>query len=105
MVVGLTELTLIMAGRPDVILVVFAEEAVDELVPLGREPASVMVSLPEELNICVALVDLVGDGSDLPVVLLDPEPVLSNCGIVDVNVFRRGLRSFLRGVLLCQRPC
>ena len=68
---------------PDVFAVVSAGEAavhwpmpvVDESVPqviLRKEAAPVVVSLTEEMTLCVAMVGLIEDGSDLPIALLDP---------------------------------
>ena len=95
--VGLTELTQDIHVLPDVFPVVSAGEAavpwplsaVDESVPqvvLRKEAAPVVVPHAEEMTLRVAMVGLIEDGSDLPIALLDPEPVLSDCCIVDVSV-------------------
>ena len=51
-----------------------------------REAAPLVVPLIEEMTLRVVMVGLIEDGNDLPVALLDPEPVLSDCCIVDVCV-------------------
>ena len=95
--VGLTELTQDIHVLPDVFPVVSAGEAavpwplpaVDELVPqavLRKEAAPVVVPLAEEMFLRVAMVGRIEDRSGLPVALLDPEPVLSDCCVVDVSV-------------------
>ena len=88
--VGLTELTQDIHVLPDVFPVVSAGEAavpwplpaVDELVPqvvLRKETAPVVVPLAVEMFLRVAMVVLIKDGRSLPIALLDPEPVLSDC--------------------------
>ena len=95
--VGLTELTQDIHVLPDVFSVVSAGEAavprplpvVDKLVPqavLRNEATPVVVPLAEEMFLRVAMVGLIEDGSSLPIALLDPEPVLSDCCVVDVSV-------------------
>ena len=111
--VGLTELTQDIHVLPDVFAVVSAGEAavhwpmpaVDESVPqvvLRKEAAPVVVSLAEEMTLCVAMVGLIEDGSDLPIALLDPNLFYQTVVLLMLAcLFRRGLRSYLRGVLLC----
>ena len=95
--VGSTELTRNIHVLSDVFPVVSAGEAavpwplpaVYESVPhvvLWKEAAPVVVPLAEEMTLRVAMVGLIEDGSDLPIALLDPEHVLSDCCIVDVSV-------------------
>ena len=94
--VGLTELIQDLHVLPDVFPVVSAGEVavlwplptVDELVPkvvLRKEAAPVVVPLAEEMTVRATLIGLIKDGSDLPITLLDSEPVLSDCCIVDVR--------------------
>ena len=62
--------------------------AVDELVPqvvLRKEAAPGVVPLAKEMFLRVAMVGLYEDGSDLPIALLDPEPVLSDCCVADAS--------------------
>ena len=83
--------------------------AVAEPVPqvvIRKEAAPVVVPLAEDMTLRVAMVGLIEDGSDLPAELLDSEPVLPEPVLLMLAcLFRRGLRSFLQGVLLCRRPC
>ena len=95
--VGLTNLTHDIKVLPDVFPVMSAGAAavpmplpaVAEPVPqvvLRREAIPVVVSLAEEMTLCVAMIGLIEDGSDLPAELLDSEPVLPDCCFIDVGM-------------------
>ena len=95
--VGLTNLTHDIKVWPDVFPVVSAGAAdvpmllpaVAEPVPqvvIRREAAPVVVPLAEEMTLRVAMIGLIEDGSDLPAELLDSDPVLPDCCVIDVGV-------------------
>ena len=112
--VGVTDLTQDIQVLPDVFPAMFDETAAVPLsspvvidtgpqVDIRRETTPAAVPLVDEMILLVATVGMSNDGSDRPAELLN----LESGGFLWMRVclFRRCPRSFLRGVLLCRRPC